>query len=301
MATTKQTVILAFVVLGFWFTDGAVGFPTTPVPPPPPSEKPAHGAKVKNGSSDFVYLFNGNAILDYDAEQRRISLVGTDIFGGEQLGNTFKQNRTARWDFDLVFEEVKREVKDCLRNEFLGGSGNDILSGILNGDDEENPEDPRFRRRFQRVVEYTGNLNEGGTVTGTLRLDENATQAAGLTFVREADEPELNQFELNIGTPESAVSEAAADFPEETNVFGFTFTEGQLFSFQERQFVNNCSDGDERNVPPVSTDYIFGRFCHNTFDLGGEVACRRTDPRTGEIRETTGTVTGLVCGSAACP
>jgi len=253
----------------------------SPPPPPkpadnpraPPAPPPGNSVGTNGASSDFAYSFHqGNAILNYDPEQRRMSLVGTDIFGGQLLGNTFKQNRTARWDLDLVFEGVRLEFKDCMKNK-----------------------NPKYPQRFSESVLYDVNLKEGGKVTGTLRLDAEATRAAGLSFAREEDEPKLEEFELNFGGKDVRF------FPKDDNVFGFEFGEGQLFSFQETQFVNNCSyeessykDRDENDVPSVPAPYIFARFCHDTFDLDVEVACRATDPRTGEIRETTGWVMSVV-------
>ncbi|MGH8615164.1 MAG: hypothetical protein ACREYF_24860, partial [Gammaproteobacteria bacterium] len=172
------------------------------------------------------------------------------------------------------FEGVKVELKDCIQNK-----------------------NPTYPQRFSESVEYDVNLKEGGKVMGTLRLDENATKAAGVKFKREDDEPQLNEFELSIGANDIRF------FPEEEedNVFGFKFTEGQLFSFQETRFVNKCSyqkssykGGDKNDVPTVSGPYVFARFCHDTFDLDVKVGCRATDPRTGEIRETTGGVMSVV-------
>ncbi|MGH8614234.1 MAG: hypothetical protein ACREYF_19950, partial [Gammaproteobacteria bacterium] len=273
MPVMKQTVILAVVVLGFWFNE-SVAFPTGQGDPgAPPGTLPQHSTKLNGGSSDFVYSFNeGKAILDYDPEQRRMSLVGTRIFGGEKQGNTFEEGRTGLWNLNLVFEGVKVEFKDCMKNK-----------------------NPKYPQRFSESVEYDVNLKEGGKVTGTLRLDAEATKAAGWTFEREDDEPELDKFELNIGVDNIRF------FPEEDNVFGFKFTEGQLFSFQETRFVNKCSDEDysykdrdKNNVHTVPAPYVFARFCHDTFDLDVKVGCRATDPRTGEIRETTGGVMSVV-------
>ncbi len=274
MAATKQTIVLAVVVVGFWFADGSVAFPVSPGnPPAPPGPLPQHSTNINGGSSVFGLSFNSPqgepiAKLNLLREEKRMVLEADDILGGVVSDNAFEPDRTGKFDLRLAFPNIETEVKNCVRNK--------------------NVEYPRFR--FQEDVVYTGK-----EVTGTLRLDENATRAAGLTFVREDDEPELNEFELNIG------GDNIRFFPETVNDFGFKFAEGQLFFFQQTQFVNKCSyeeysykDGDKNDVHTVPAPYVFARFCHDTFDLDVKVACRATDPRTGEIRETTGGVMSVV-------